>query len=62
LAVDDPEAAAPRFIGKREARRRQAVYAAKRRDWSEALGRAYPTHNDPRPPPGELDAEAEGDE
>jgi len=39
-----------------ESRRRQEAYAAKRRAWAEAVGRPYTRENDPRPPPGELDA------
>ena len=42
-----------------EADRRQAAYAASRRDWAERVGRPYDEEPDPRPPPGELDAEAE---
>ncbi len=34
---------------------RQAAYAAKRRAWAETVGRPYA--GDPRPPPGEVDAE-----
>ena len=39
-----------------EAERRQAVYAARRRAWAEAVGRPYEDKPDRRPPPGELDA------
>ena len=42
-----------------EANRRQAAYAASRRDWAERVGRPYEEEPDPRPPPGELDAEAD---
>jgi hypothetical protein len=42
-----------------EANRRQAAYAASRRDWAERVGRPYDEEPDPRPPPGELDAEAD---
>jgi hypothetical protein len=40
----------------KEAARRQRAYAAHRRDWAEAVGRPYTRDEDPRPPPGELDA------
>jgi hypothetical protein len=43
----------------RRARRLQKAYAAKRRAWAEAVGRPYLSEPDVRPPPGELDAEAE---
>jgi hypothetical protein len=36
----------------------QRLYAAKRKAWARAVGRPYPKHRDPRPPPGELDADA----
>jgi hypothetical protein len=39
-----------------EAERRQRAYAAQRRVWAEAVGRPYRRREDPRPPPGELDA------
>ncbi|MGH7025623.1 MAG: hypothetical protein ACREEB_18835 [Caulobacteraceae bacterium] len=39
-----------------EARRRQKAYAAHRRAWAEAVGRPYKSDEDPRPPPGEVDA------
>ena len=39
-----------------EARRRQKAYAAHRRAWAEAVGRPYKNDEDPRPPPGEVDA------
>jgi hypothetical protein len=42
-----------------EAERRQAEYAASRRNWAEAVGRSYDDEPDPRPPPGELDAAEE---
>jgi hypothetical protein len=38
-----------------EAQRRQAIYAASRRDWAERVGRPYEDAPDRRPPPGELD-------
>jgi len=38
------------------ARERQKAYAAKRRAWAKAVGRPYKPDEDPRPPPGELDA------
>lgn len=40
----------------KEALRRQRAYAAYRRVWAEAVGRPYLGDEDPRPPPGELDA------
>jgi hypothetical protein len=40
----------------KEAERRQRAYAAHRRAWAEAVGRPYTRDEDPRPPPGELDA------
>ncbi len=42
-----------------EADRRQAVYAARRRDWAERVGRPYKEELDLRPPPGELDVGAD---
>jgi hypothetical protein len=43
-----------------EAARRQALYAASRRAWAEEVGRPYDDDEpDHRPPPGELDAEAD---
>ena len=38
------------------AEKRQKAYAARRRSWAKAVGRPYTRDNDPRPPPGELDA------
>jgi hypothetical protein len=38
------------------ARMLQEAYAASRRDWAKAVGRPYAPDEDPRPPPGELDA------
>ena len=38
------------------ARKLQEAYAAKRRAWAKAVGRPYKPDEDPRPPPGELDA------
>lgn len=38
------------------AKRRQQAYAAHRRAWAEAVGRPYVGYEDPRPPPGEVDA------
>ena len=38
------------------AEKRQKAYAAQRRVWAKAVGRPYVRDNDPRPPPGELDA------
>ena len=52
------EAATVTSIEKR-AQRLQKGYARKRRAWAEAVGRPYEAEPDPRPPPGELDAEAE---
>ena len=37
----------------------QDAYAARRRAWAEAVGRPYASDPDLRPPPGELDAEAD---
>ncbi len=34
----------------------QKAYAAKRRAWARAVGRPYLKKNDPRPPPGEIEA------
>ncbi len=45
---------APKIL--RDAERRQAAYAAKRRAWAEAVGRPYQDPRDLRPPPGEVDA------
>jgi hypothetical protein len=42
----------------RRASRRQKAYAAQRKAWAEAVGRPYAGDPDLRPPPGELDAEA----
>jgi len=42
-----------------EAERRQAAYAASRRAWAEAVGRPYQDDPDLRPPPGELEGEAD---
>jgi hypothetical protein len=42
----------------KQALRRQKAYAAKRRAWADAVGRPYAAEPDLRPPPGELDAEA----
>jgi len=52
----DPEAPPMTPILTPEESRRQEAYAAKRRAWAEAVGRPYTRENDPRPPPGELDA------
>jgi hypothetical protein len=38
------------------AQKLQRAYAAKRRAWAKAVGRPYQRDNDPRPPPGEVDA------
>lgn len=46
-------------MSRRRARERQAAYAAQRRAWAEAVGRPYTHDSDPRPPPGELDADAD---
>jgi hypothetical protein len=43
-------------LSRTEAERRQRAYAAHRRAWAEAVGRPYKGDEDPRPPPGELDA------
>ncbi len=40
-----------------DAQDRQDAYAAKRRAWAQTVGRPYADAEDPRPPPGELDAE-----
>lgn len=40
----------------KEAQRRQQAYAVHRRAWAEAAGRPYLGDEDPRPPPGEVDA------
>ena len=45
----------------KQARRLQKAYAAKRRVWAEAVGRPYAPDPDLRPPPGELDVEADED-
>ncbi|MDB5483670.1 MAG: hypothetical protein JWO83_4723 [Caulobacteraceae bacterium] len=42
-----------------EAERRQATYAASRRAWAEAVGRPYQDDPDLRPPPGQLEGEAD---
>ncbi|MEO8813415.1 MAG: hypothetical protein ABI376_10955 [Caulobacteraceae bacterium] len=39
-----------------EGLKRQKAYAAKRKAWAKAVGRPYTPADDPRPPPGELDA------
>jgi hypothetical protein len=39
--------------------RLQRDYEASRRAWAQAVGRPYDDAPDHRPPPGELDAEAE---
>jgi hypothetical protein len=41
----------------KRSQRRQKAYAASRRAWAQAVGRPYEADRDPRPPPGELDAE-----
>lgn len=46
----------PPAISPTEAEVRQAAYAAKRRAWAENVGRPYADAEDPRPPPGELNA------
>ncbi len=54
---DKTTKAAPlQALSLRQAQRRQRAYAAKRRAWAEAVGRPYDRAEDPRPPPGELDA------
>ncbi len=35
----------------------QRAYAAKRRAWARAVGRPYGRKRDPRPPPGEIEAQ-----
>ncbi|HEY5071862.1 MAG TPA: hypothetical protein VII63_07490 [Caulobacteraceae bacterium] len=40
----------------------QKAYAAKRKAWARAVGRPYTKNHDPRPPPGELDAEPDAAE
>jgi hypothetical protein len=50
---------APGVLSVRDAERRQSAYARHRRAWAEAVGRPYLGDEDPRPPPGELDAEAD---
>lgn len=57
--TDCPEAGRASAESVEAAARRQAVYAARRRDWANQVGRPYQADIDPRPPPGELDAEAE---
>ncbi len=42
-----------------DADRLQGVYAASRRAWAERIGRPYEEVADSRPPPGEVDAEAD---
>jgi hypothetical protein len=49
----------PSAISTAEAESRQAAYAAKRRAWAEQVGRPYNEEPDLRPPPGELDADAD---
>ncbi|HEY5288948.1 MAG TPA: hypothetical protein VIJ59_02825 [Caulobacteraceae bacterium] len=46
----------PSPLSVKQAERRQKSYADHRRDWAEAVGRPYLGDEDPRPPPGELDA------
>ena len=58
-AVSDAALAPDVSMTIEEANRRQAAYAASRRDWAERVGRPYDEEPDPRPPPGELDAEAD---
>ena len=41
------------------AAKRQKAYVAKRRAWARLVGRPYERDKDPRPPPGELDADPE---
>lgn len=41
------------------AKERQRAYAAQRRAWAKTVGRPYTRDKDSRPPPGELDADAE---
>jgi hypothetical protein len=53
------KAGAPAMSNPKTSRRLQKAYAASRRAWAEAVGRPYEVAPDPRPPPGELDAEAE---
>jgi len=53
------DAPAPLAQTEEQARRRQKAYARKRRAWAEAVGRPYLPEPDVRPPPGELDAEAD---
>ncbi len=57
LTHDPPASdAGPRAMTPETARARQDAYAAHRRAWAKAVGRPYTPDEDPRPPPGELDA------
>jgi len=56
-AVTAKRARRTKVVAMAEAERLQAEYAATRRAWAEAVGRPYLKDTDPRPPPGELDAE-----
>ncbi|MGI9170703.1 MAG: hypothetical protein ACR2FH_11125 [Caulobacteraceae bacterium] len=51
--------AATTALTPKEALKLQRAYAARRRAWAKAVGRPYRRANDPRPPPGELDAGAD---
>jgi len=53
------DAPSPDARTEEQARRLQKAYAKKRRLWAEAVGRPYVGKPDLRPPPGELDAEAD---
>ncbi len=57
--IDDHPEDEARPMTLAEAARRQAEYAASRRDWAERVGRPYEDRPDRRPPPGELDAATE---
>ncbi|MBV8593437.1 MAG: hypothetical protein JOZ27_03940 [Caulobacteraceae bacterium] len=41
---------------------RQRAYAAGRKAWARAVGRPYQKASDPRPPPGEVDADVIGED
>jgi len=54
-----PDAPGAGVLTLAEAERRQAAYAASRREWAERIGRPYEDEPDVRPPPGELDVDAD---
>jgi len=59
---DGPQFLYARQMTAKKAQELQKAYAAKRKAWARAVGRSYPKHRDPRPPPGELDAEPDAAE